>query len=431
MPIVPSQVASLIDTYSDLTNAANSIVEAAAAVAPAAARDILCSIGGAASLGAGPFGSLQSPGTGPRILSDIGGILSAACPVPPPIPEPPAGNGLPPGTGQCSGIVYDVTFTTQEINRINCAEFERTTTVAVTGPILSTFLAGPDIAFCSPIDEAFIRLNATAGDPSSDVLLRQPGGDVRIVSFTIDSVTRQDGLPDDCGDPNPPAPPRPPITQPPDSPPIPTEEPDGSPGPDIIIKPRVGPIYVDIDGHFKIPVVVNFEGPQFDTDISIPVTVNLPDFSIDFGYGGSGGGTSDPTEPDEPTPPEGICCDPPLPDLDPGEEEDPEDPPPEEEEEIRRITGIVITSAPDGGQRSESQLMTANPTLLVPRIATVQFEVRLSGSTFLSSETSVKSINQYVPAPRNVPVTRAFVGFEPGWAGDFSYVTEAINPSVR
>lgn len=431
MPIVPGQVVGLLEAYDELVAGASTLTEAAALVAPSAVADVLCKIGGLASLGAGPLGPLQSPGTGPRTLSDVGGILASACPVPPPLPEPPP----PPFSGgQCPGVDYIVNITTQELERFDCEADERTFNRTITGPITDFRIRDPfEITTCPGGEEGGFVLEALFdGNQNYGAVYQASQGNTVITSFTINSLTRVDGLPDDCGDPPaPPTPPRPPIVQPPSSPEIPTTDPDGNPGPPIIITPRVGPIYVDIDGEINVPVVINVEGDQYDTDISFPVSVKLPDFNVTFEYGGGGGTTNDPAGPEEPTAPEPICCGPPPPKLEEGEDENPDDPPPEPEEEVDRIVGIVLSCTPDGGPRQNSQVFTALPTLLVPRIATVQFELRIGDELWLSEETQVKTQRRYIAAPLEADVTRAFVGYEPGWTGTFSYVAIAANPAVR
>lgn len=431
MPVTPPQVTNLLETYDDLVNQARTVTEAVAAVAPAAVGEVLCQIGGLASLGAGPFGPLQSPGTSNRLLSDLGGVLAAACPVPPPLPEPPP----PPFSGgQCPGISYVVNITTEELERFDCTADTRTFNRTIVGPITDFRIRDPfEITTCPGGETGGFVLEALFdGNQNYGAVYQASQGNTVITGFTINSVTRADGQPDDCGDPPaPPTPPRPPIVQPPQSPQIPTIDPDGNPGPPIVIIPKVGPIYVDIDGQISIPVVVNVEGNTVNNNISFPLTVKLPDFNVSFEYGGGGGSTNDPEGPEEPTPPEGICCEPPLPELEEGEEENPDDPPPEEEEEIVRIQGIVLVCSPDGGQRQNSTIFTAQPAVLVPRIATVQFEMRIAGELYLSEETQIKSLRRYVAAPTDVDIVRAFVGYEPGWTGSFQYVVVAANPAMR
>lgn len=423
MPITPAPVGPLLKAYDRLVNANQDLVGAVADVAPAAVREVLCQLGGLASLGAGPLGPLQSPGTGNRTLSDAGGILQAACPVPPPLPEP-----LPPPFegGQCPGVLYTVRTNLKRQNLDNCNEFETAFDVGnVPGPVGQPF---PVEFVENPCNDSEIGRvwNWTTG--AGTVLFRSESSQVGLQNVEILEVIRQDGLPDDCGNPPSPEPTRPPITQPPPSPEIPTINPDGSPGSPIIITPRVGPIFIDASANIKVPVTVEISGPDIDVNTTIPVSVSLPDFNVDFEFGGTGGGAGGEGG-EEPTPPSPICCPPPPPELQPAPEEDPgedpEDPPPPN----RRRVGVVVSTVEVGETAAGTTVFTANPPLRVPRVATVQFEIEVGGTTSLSADTQVKSLNQYVEGPRNGKITRAFVGWEPGWEGSFSYVEVPINGS--
>jgi len=420
VPITPISVPGLLDVYDDLVGASEDLVGAASKIAPAAVRQVLCSAGGLASLLGGPLGRLQAPGTGNRMLSDMGGILEAACPVPPPLPEPPQ-----PLPGQCP-VPYLVSYTLKRRNRLNCADAtDVTNTRVVEGPINNFQLTTPDTATCDFGGTPWIRFEVLAGPSQTLTLLESSGGNLRWVSFQIDSIERVDGLPDDCGE-IPPSPPRQPIDQPPDSPPIPRIDPDGNPLPPIIFQPRVGPIYIGPRGDLNIPVTVNVGGPSFNVPISIPVNVNLPDFSPTISFGGNGGGAG-PGQPPEPGPPQGICCEPPPPFTEPGEEEDPEEPP-EKQPEDGRIIGLNIVTSAESAAASATVIGTANPPLRVPRIGTVQFGTGSEESEFIGPDIQIKQLRQYVAAPTGVPVTRAFVRWEPGWGGAFEYVYAPKNP---
>lgn len=415
MPIGPASIPGLLDVYDQLTTGTEDLVGAASAIAPAAVRQVLCQAGGLASLGGGPLGPFQSPGSGNRMLSDLGGILQAACDVPPPLPTPPA---LPPSGGQCPGVPYSI-FTeivsgpnqgppslrgvrTGPLTYYPNAQGEVTTPAGI--PLFGRVVCGT-----TPTGQSCLQL----GSPSNDA---------------NDFWERQDGLPDECGNQDPfPPDPKPPIVQPPQSPNIPTVDPDGNPGPPIFFEPRVGPIFVGPGGDINIPVVVNVGGPNINIPVSIPVSVGLPDFAPTIQFGGSGGGTGTGGGDPEPSPPQGICCEPPPPDTITGPDEDPEDPPEDPPGDEKKIVGVIVTSEPNGGRRQESQYFNAKPSLLVPRIATVQFEVLIGQRVALSVETSVKAESQLVAAPTIGKVTRALVGWEEGWGGSIRYIREAKN----
>jgi hypothetical protein len=274
-------------------------------------------------------------------------------------------------------------------------------------------------------EDVFGAIQAIAGNGTFTV--NQFASNTGAFEARVTNIVRQDGLPDDCG--NPPAPPvgpKPPIIQPPPSPPIPTVDDDGNPGPDIIFEPRVGPIFVGPLGEINIPVTVNVGGPTFNTPITIPVNVGLPDFNPTFNFGGSGGIAGD-GDNQEPTGPVGVCCEGPIIVRGPGLPEEPEDPPEDPPGPNDKIVGVVIVSDEQGGNQRNSEYFNAKPTLLVPRIATVQFEVEVGGALFFAPDQSVKSRRQVVAAPTIGNVTRALIEWENGWQGAFEYLYEAKN----
>ena len=428
MPVIPPQVDDLLDIYNDAVTTGTTIVDLVSRVAPAATAQVMCQAGGLASLGAGPFGSLQSPGTLPRYLHDFGGMLQAACDNLPALPAGPA----PPFTGgQCDGILYDVTVDFNELFLFMCNLQPDTRTVQLPGPIRDVRIRNPQPILACPGDFVGFPIIEALYGTNTDYLqiVQVSSGNVQVVEITNVSVVRVDGMPDNCGDPpDAPAPPKPPITQPPSSPPIPWDDGAGGNAGDVIISPRVGPIYIDVDATLKVPVVVNINGPQFDTEISIPVSVSLPDYNVSFNFGGNGGTTTDPTSPIEPTPPVPVCCDPPLPRLEEDEVEPPGDPVEDDNEPTEIIVGVIVTSQPDGTASVQTELGNPQPDLLVPGLATLQWEVELEGTVAYTSDVRIKAVSQYIPAPENIQVNRATIGWEPGWEGSISYAKRFINP---
>lgn len=415
MPITIPRAIRLAEVYEDLVDNAEDLVGAASRIAPAAAQEVLCSIGGALSLGAGPGGVLARISPAAKAQSDLGGILEAACPLPPPLPGP----APPPFTGgQCPGVLYVVSTSQIRLTSeggppiFNGSPLLRSNTVV--GPVAGIeFERGQG-------QDVFIR----HGEPSQLTLVFNNSSSTWLDGAEITGVVRQDGLPDDCGDPPPPGGPgtgpRPPIVQPPRSPDIPRVDPDGNPLPPIFFEPRVGPIHIGPGGDINIPVTVNVGGPSFNVPISIPVSVGLPDFAPTIVFGGSGGGLT-PGQPTEPGPPQGICCPPPPRFVRPGVEEDPNDPPAEDDPN-GVIVGVYVTTVEASDVASATIIGTAQPPLRVPRIATVQFGVGTEESEFIGPDTQVKQLRQYVAAPADVPITRAFVRWEPGFEGEFEYV---------
>lgn len=413
MPIAPPSLEDLADAYQRVNDEVNSLQDAALAISSPAAREVLCSAGGALSLGFGRLARISSPGFA-DLGKGVGGLLERACEIPPPLPEEPS----PPFEGgQCEGILYTLRLQfdllldeagNQVLPRDN--EYED-----LVGPVGAPFLLsdrenGELNIIRVPTGAGIVQLERTTFIPR------------RFENLNVVSVTRQDGLPDECGSlPPPPPPDRPPIIQPPPSPPIPRVDPDGNPLPDLIFAPRVGPVYVDVDGSLNIPVDVNVSGP--DIDLNIPVAVNLGDFSPTI-VGVGGGGGSGPGE--EPGPPPQICCPGPPPRTRAGEDEDPDEEP-EEPPKDMAIAAVIVSSEPMGEGQSNSTIFTATPPLLVPRIGTVQFEVEVDGQRFIGPDVQLKQTSQFVEAPTAAKVTRAFVKWEPGWTGSFQYLEKAIN----
>lgn len=370
---------------------------------------------------AGPFVQFQGPGAPNRLLSDIGGILQTACPVSPPLPPVPA----PPFEGgQCDDIRYVVTFT-----RSGAGEPDEQIALNSWGPV--------EPLTVNPVERnqdiyIFQRRNSQGGATTPVAVQDSSPNGERTAAIT--AVTPIGGAPDICGDPPPVDPVRPPIPQPPISPEIPTEEPDGSPGQPIQFQPRIGPIYIDADATIKVPVTVEITGPQISVDATIPVSVSLPDFNVTFEYGGTGGGSDgspggDGGDGEEPTPPQPFCCPPPRPRIEEGEEEDPGDPPQPEDSETDEIIGVVVNSAPTGVTPRSTELGIPEPRLYVPRIATVQFEIVVGETVAYAPDVPVKALSQYLPAPEGVEVRRAIVRYEQGWTGSLNYVIRNANLS--
>lgn len=418
MPIQPPTFEDLTDIYQRLDDEVNTLQDAALAVASPAARQVLCSVGGALSLGFGGLGRLSSPGLA-GMLDKAGGLLQRACEFPPPLP--PIGPTPPFSGGQCAGVAYNYAGTWTLFNSDGSVNTNSTFQGQLFGPIEGPKPAGT----LAGLDPNPAALEVIGRNASGQRIANPAGGSSNrtrtlvVNSFTVSVVG---GGPDTCGDPEPvPPPPPPPIVQPPSSDPIPRVDPDGNPLPPIVFSPKVGPIYVDVDGSLNIPVEVNVNGP--DVNVNIPVAVNLGDFSPTL-IGPITGGGSGPGE--QPGPPIRICCEGPTERTREGEEEDPEEEP-EEAPRDMTITAVLVSSTPEEGRQSNSTIFTAAPPLLVPRIATVQFEVEVEGQRFIGPDVQVKQRRQLVEAPSEARVTRAFVRWEPGWSGSFVYLERARN----
>lgn len=416
MPIGPSTATGLAEVYDDLVATSQDLASAALSIAPAAAREVLCTIGNFGNMLAGPEILRQGPG-GNRLMGDAAGLLQLACEVPPPVP--PSLVPLPTG-GQCQ-TSYDIFI--EVLGGPNASP-----------PTFQRVMLGPLTYFPSAVDGVTDDLGRTrfgrviCGTLEDGRTYCETLGTPNIEGQPLarDTWQRSDNQPDDCGSlpPPPPAPAPGPITQPPDSPPIPTIDSDGNPAGDVIFQPRVGPINISLDGGLEIPVIVNVGGPNFDVPISIPVNVNLPDFAPSITIGGGGGytgfGDEAPITPAQP-----ICCDSPPPRIEEGGDEDPEEPPEDPPEDKERITGALITSAVDESTAKASVYFNAKPALHVPRLATLQWEMEFDGRLFIAPEIEIKTLSATVPAPDWGKVTRALTKWETGFSGSIEYLKTA------
>lgn len=338
------------------------------------------------------------------------------CDAPNPYPEEP---GPPFDGGQCDCVLYAVNLTFERPNNP-----PNTFTENRVGPI------GAGIRRPAPVpgqpDRTEIGYEFGAPDCGGRQfrLLASFNADALDgdeFAVTINSVTRVDGLPDECG--TLPPPPPPPIPDPPPFPiplpPTPVPDPDNPGGPDFIFAPRVGPIFIGPRGNINIPVEVNISGP--DVDVNIPVNVELPDFSPTINIGGGGGG-------DGPRRPEVPCCEP-TPRLpDPPEEEpdepteEPIGPPPGEV-----VQGAIVTLISIGQAAGLTRLFGGDdsPDLYIPRLGNLFFRYEVDGRRYWGPDIEIRVDGQFSPAPRGLKVVGAIVKPGPGVALEVSLVTVA------
>lgn len=446
MPIIigPAGASKLNDVYNDLVDGATDLTGAAAAIAPAAVREVVCAAGGLASLLGGPLGPLQGPGSRDRLFSDLGGILQAACDVPPPVPDlfPTPGE---PEEGQCD-VPYTVVIQTIERNRSTCATRTGGTTLGgVPGPVSGPILQNIVPVNCQPGNSLPTNVAATFGPDAQTSNFYQPagGGTWLIEEITLWDRTRSDGLPDDCGEPGEDIPPViPPIPELPESPVIPPVDPDPDlpGGGGFIFKPTVGPIIIGPVGGISIPVVVNVGGPSLSVPITIPVNIGLPSFSPTVIIGGSGGisvpgGGGGVTAP--PRLPEPVCCRP-RPVKGPEKEGEEGEAVEDDEPQFRgRLIGVLVKSAvnPAVARISEIGQGGGDFNLFVPRLGSLYFNV--AATTDVGEEAAstrdypVKTLAQYIEAPPDIDVTGYRLAPEPGVSMSASPVFVPANEDVE
>jgi hypothetical protein len=194
----------------------------------------------------------------------------------------------------------------------------------------------------------------------------------------ITSVQRIDGLPDDCGNYSPP-----PLTDPERRRPININNNDG----DIIF---AFPI-LNVNGDLTVPFNLNVG----ELNLSGEVELNTGDINFNFG-----GQPTDPDTPEVPTP-DGEPPD--------GDDDDPEDDKP------ANIIGVVVVSRQSGNAPATELTFPNSPNVLIPRVATVQFKIRIKNKSHWTSEIPVRSKNAYIHCPAEIDAIDVVTTSDPGW----------------
>ena len=357
----------------------------AAQVARSAAESVLCATGGLNRVSndiAGKINPLYRGTPLDQFRDRVSDSLNRFCPVPGGDLPPPA---APPFEGgQCAGVPYLITYTFGGV--------PGTDGRSLRGPIVSAgkFPSPQDPELCSI---SFTGLNAQGQEET----ITAAASACSVVEFT--GLIRQDGLPDDCGDPPPVEPPgQPPPTDPrPPSTTVNINLPDIGPV-DVTFSPVVGIVYADIDASIKVPVTVNVDlggiAPEFDID-----------FNIDLTNPGA-----DP-EPLPPGTPENDDERPELPDCPPPaecqpepEEEEPDDPIDDQPDNGggEEVLAILVKTTSIASTAKATQIgQGGNPDIYAPALGFVNFGYRASdGSLVWSPDIAVKNTSFVVGAPK-------------------------------
>lgn len=308
--------------------------------------------------------------------------LRSFCPLPPADDIPDV--TVPFQGGQCPGTTYRVNYI-------------RTRSATIVDEETFTFAVGPVGGFTESVDGngiLTISIVDMGGSRTRTVLQGNPD----VISASITSVVREDGQPDDCG--NPPQPPLPPGSPPPTDPRPPDTNIDiNLPGigiTNVVFAPVVGIIYADVDARVKIPVKVNVNIPaiNFNFDVDFNIDLNDPDADPEPNPGEPDlDDDGRPQNPDCPLPPE---C---------GEEEDPE-PEGEADEEARDEKGLEVVAAIvkavknlDPSRATEINQEDA-PNIFAPAIGFINFVYETSeGEVVYSSDIRVKNMENVIQAP--------------------------------
>lgn len=324
---------------------------------------------------------------GRRVGSWIGGGAGAAlgalmCPDTPPdtgqFPISPT-----PGSpfGNCDGVEYDVeaTFLARyfpaEFTGLPPVDYTATASARITGalfriePVLPGTLVGGLQSFrAAPLDFRDKATGTVIGsfvtsDPSNTP--KNQGNNQAIGSFVYTSITRVDGLPDNC----PPPPSTPTFPEPGD---IPDTRDDPAANTDIDVDVDFGGTTINVNGNLRL--IAPVFSPTFGVDFNFD-GLNFrwfPDAPIDIG-GGS------------PQPPAGS---------DPEEDEPPTD---------KQLRGFFYTVT-DIADNQQSELIVAG-AFFYPRFGSVRF----IGKNRFSESIPMAVTSGYIPNPN------------PDWFDDFRY----------
>lgn len=271
-------------------------------------------------------------------------------PVPPPDPEFTG--------GQCEGVLYTVNVSYRGSNN----QIQTTLTQSFRGPVRGLFPRPPN-EFNS------VAVFLESGFPSQIPVQMFNTSPANANTGQITAITRQGGLPDNCGSPPPVYPPPTSISRDVDV----TYNIDNGDEVTVTVPFVFAPITVDLNGNFRIPVTFDFGGNQFSAsfplDLSFPVTINFPGLNPGDGQGIEG------------EPPDG-----------PGETFPPATP-------DQKIIGVVVTATEiDDLAASSYQLPQLTP-IYVPRLGSVKFVYSLGGATFFSSDIDVKDRRTFIECP--------------------------------
>ena len=302
--------------------------------------------------------------------------------------EPPEYSNPPFTGGQCPNIEYDVTvdFTLTNTSGFTIAG---PNTVRVLGPVNGLVIVQPVTPGGENMQLRVLARPIT--DPSLEftVVTAASAGAPWEGPFSIQSIVRVDGLPDNCGNPNPDLP-----GNPEPSPEIPVDVPyddaDGNP----ITVPIVlifAPIRVGFNGTLNVPFRIQID-PEFNVQFN--GELNLNDNEVNFNFGNPNYAPSPLPVPDDyrspedipdypPSVPNSISPLPPLPEL------------PETKEVIR--AAIVTVSNNTSVATVIGQ--DANPDIYAPNLGFISFAISIANGIAWTADIPVKNYRHFVPCP--------------------------------
>lgn len=202
-------------------------------------------------------------------------------------------------------------------------------------------------------------------------------------SWQIVSITRDDGLPDDCGNPPGIYPPPTNVFQDVDV----TYKIEGDTNVTVTIPFIFAPITANFDGTLRIPFNFDFGGFEFSGDINLPdfnVTINPPRVPPGSGEDLTGEGDDEPGGTVPPAPP--------------GE----------------KIIGIVVNATDIDSTVVSSYSGPYDRPILVPRLGSIKFAYSIGTSTFFSSDIDIKERRTFVPCPFSQGADDVVASAQPG-----------------
>lgn len=300
------------------------------------------------------------------------------CNNPAPIPEPVDFSG-----GQCSSIAYRAVAQ-------GTYQFEtRTLEAFLTGPVSPSYrtVSSGGTFNGEPAFSRQVKTGAASGwEPIGFSNMSESDAN----TWKVVSLTRLDGQPDDCGDPDFRVPDGGPVEVP-----VTVTYEDNSTTVNLAAIAVFGIAYADVDLSINVPVTVRFEN-----NFNIRGTLQIaPEFNFKPSFNVNGPGNND--DNDEPNP------DPNLDDDDPNEPED-----------ERPIIGVFVYSRRVGDVRATQLDMDGPPDLLVPRIATVQFRIQAAGLRGWALDQPVKTVAAWIPVQESWGAIDARATWENNWEGE-------------
>lgn len=224
-----------------------------------------------------------------------------------------------------------------------------------------------------------------------------PGNTFRPTNITGISFTREDGQPDDCGDP----------------PPVYPE-----PGPIIINPPNI--TFDDDDGNpFTVPITLIFAPVvvRANANISIPLKIDVGDIKLTGNFD-LFPNTKIELFPDLVINRPGTPDQPDLTDPETGTDGQPEA---EDENDSRDpIIAVVVRSQKDGFTRASEVAQDSLPVLFAPRLGNVSFFVTTGGLSAWTPPQPIQFTSQHLPCPSPYGARDVKVWWDAGWTGSFS-----------